>query len=69
MLQAPHPDFPGLPKSFLAAEEAAIDEGNQELAAESARGSVVQVEDTGHYIMMDRPDAVIDAILDVIAQN
>ncbi len=69
VLQAPHPDFPGLPKTFLAAEKAAIDEGNQELAAESAHGSVVQVEDTGHFIMIDRPDAVIDAILDVIAES
>jgi pimeloyl-ACP methyl ester carboxylesterase len=37
-----------------------------ELAALSPRGRQVLVEGSGHYIQVDRPDAVIDAIREVI---
>ncbi len=41
--------------------------GNKELAAESADGRVVEVEDTGHNIHEDQPEVVRDAIRDVLA--
>ena len=34
----------------------------QELADLSTNGTLVVVEDTGHYIQFDQPDAVIDAV-------
>jgi len=37
----------------------------QEYAALSTNGSLVVVEDTGHYIHLDQPQVVIDAILQV----
>ena len=61
------PTLPGLPDSYHAATEAAIDEGFKELAAESTRGTLIEVEDTGHNIQDDQPEAVMDAIRDVMA--
>ena len=45
-----------------------IDEGAQELAAESTRGNLIRVKDTGHNIQEDRPEVVAEAILDVIGR-
>jgi pimeloyl-ACP methyl ester carboxylesterase len=43
--------------------------GNQnELAALSTRGKYIVVEDSGHFIQLDKPDVVIDAIRDVFEQ-
>ncbi len=68
VLQAPLPPRPaGIPRSYHLAANAAVIGGNKELAAESADGRVVEVEDTGHNIHEDQPQAVIDAILEVIA--
>jgi pimeloyl-ACP methyl ester carboxylesterase len=61
------PPLPGLPESYHAATLAAFDAGFRELAAESTRGTLVEVEDTGHNIHVDRPDVVMDAIRDVMA--
>lgn len=47
---------------------AAIDEGDEEFVAESRRGTLIKVEDTGHNIQDDQPQVVMDAILDVIAR-
>lgn len=68
VLRAPPPPYlPGLPRAYHAATLAAIDEGAKELAAESTHGTLVKVEDTGHNIQDDQPEAVIDAIRDVMA--
>lgn len=68
VLQAPFPPRPaGLPRSYDALARAAWTEANVEFAAESRRGRVVKVEDTGHDIHVDQPNVVIDAIREVIA--
>ena len=41
--------------------------GFRELAAESTRGTLIEVEDTGHNIQDDQPEVVMDAIRDVMA--
>lgn len=69
VLQAPLPELlPGLPRGYVATAHAAIADGNKELAAESTRGTVVRVEDTGHNIHEDQPRVVIDAIRDVMGE-
>lgn len=68
VLQAPLPPRPaGIPLSYHKAANAAVIGGNKELAAESADGEVIEVEDTGHNIHEDQPEVVMDAILDVLA--
>ena len=59
--------FPGLTHRYHEANVAAIAEGHEELVAESSRGTLIDVEDTGHNIQDDQPQVVIDAILDVLA--
>jgi pimeloyl-ACP methyl ester carboxylesterase len=61
------PPLPGLPDSYHAATEAAFDDGFREFAAESTRGTLIEVEDTGHNIQDDQPEVVMDAIRDVMA--
>jgi pimeloyl-ACP methyl ester carboxylesterase len=61
------PRLPGLPDSYQAATEAAFDDGFREFAAESTRGTLIEVEDTGHNIQDDQPEVVMDAIRDVMA--
>jgi pimeloyl-ACP methyl ester carboxylesterase len=68
VLQAPLPTRPpGLPRSYDAVARAAWVEANVEFAAESTRGAVVEVEDTGHDIHVDQPEVVMDAIREVMA--
>jgi len=68
VLQAPFPPrAAGLPRSYDEVARAAWTEANVEFAAESTRGRVVKVEDTGHDIHVDQPDVVIDAIREVLA--
>jgi pimeloyl-ACP methyl ester carboxylesterase len=67
VLQAPFPPPGGLPRSYAAVAQEAWTNGNKELAAESTRGRVIKVEDTGHNIHEDQPEVVMDAILDVLA--
>jgi pimeloyl-ACP methyl ester carboxylesterase len=68
VLQGPGPPrVPGLPDSYHAASEAAFDDGFREFATESTRGSLIEVEDTGHNIQDDQPDIVMDAIRNVMA--
>ena len=38
----------------------------RDLAALSPRGELVELKDSGHYIPFDRPDAVADAVLNVL---
>ena len=61
------PPVPGLPDSYHAATETALDDGFTELAAESTHGTLIEVEDTGHNIHDDQPEVVMDAIRDVMA--
>jgi pimeloyl-ACP methyl ester carboxylesterase len=64
----PLPYLEGLPPEYHQVTLAAISEGHREFAAESTRGTLVAVEDTGHDIHVDRPEVVIDAIRDVMAE-
>ncbi len=67
VLQAPLPKRPpGLPRDYDAVARAAWVDANVEFAAESTRGQVVEVEDTGHDIHVDQPEVVMDAIRDVL---
>jgi len=43
-----------------------LDSSRQAIAHLSVNGRVVPVADTGHYIQFDRPDAVIQAVLDML---
>lgn len=63
----PLPYLPGLPRDYHEATLAAITAGHQEFAAESTRGTLIEVEDTGHDIQDDQPGIVMDAIRDVMA--
>jgi pimeloyl-ACP methyl ester carboxylesterase len=63
----PLPYLPGLPPDYHEANLAAITAGHQEFAAESTRGTLIEVEDTGHNIQDDQPEVVMDAIRDVMA--
>ena len=68
VLKAPRlPYLPGLPRTFHRATIASMDDGAEEFAAESTRGTLIRVQDTGHNIQEDRPEVVMDAILDVLA--
>ena len=65
----PLPYLPALPRRYHEATVAAMDEGAEEFAAESRRGTLTKVEKTGHNIQADRPKVVMDAILDVISMS
>jgi pimeloyl-ACP methyl ester carboxylesterase len=67
VLQARVPSSPpGLPPSYTKVFEAAVNAGQVEFAAESTRGERIKIE-SGHNIHEERPELVIDAILDVLA--
>jgi pimeloyl-ACP methyl ester carboxylesterase len=59
---------PGVPPNAAAAMEAAWKAAHDRLAALSERGVSVVVPHTGHYIQIDQPGAVIDAIRRVVAE-
>jgi pimeloyl-ACP methyl ester carboxylesterase len=60
---------PSLQTMELAQQLAAIANGMQEeLVALSTRGELIIVEDTGHNIQFDKPQAVIDVIREVFEQ-
>ena len=63
----PPPPDPAYPRQYHRAYVAAYVTGAQEFAAESTRGTLTEVEDTGHNIHEDRPEVVTEAILDVLA--
>ena len=63
---------PGTPdaastRATFAAMDAEMHRGHAELAALSTRGVQRLVPDSGHYIQLDQPDAVIAAIKEVIS--
>jgi pimeloyl-ACP methyl ester carboxylesterase len=64
-------DQPAEVKKLLSAEDAeqlqvVSEELQAELAALSPNGRHVRVPDCGHYIQIERPDAVVDAIRAVV---
>lgn len=69
VLQAPPPTYwHDLPPAYVRAVSAAADADNRQYAAESADGTVVLVHHTSHMVMADQPQAVLDAIDDVLAR-
>lgn len=69
VLQQPRrPPIEGVPSEYNRATLAAIDEGMEEYAAESTRGRLIHVNDTGHMIQDDQPEVVMDAVRDVLAE-
>ncbi len=59
---------PELTASQNAAIERAFNEGHNQMAALSTRGSNIIVPNSDHYIQMDQPQAVIDAVLKAVAE-
>jgi pimeloyl-ACP methyl ester carboxylesterase len=60
--------YPGMTAEQTAVAEQAWRAGHQQLAALSSRGSSRVVPGTGHHIQIEQPQAVIDAVRQVIAQ-
>jgi pimeloyl-ACP methyl ester carboxylesterase len=60
--------YPGMTADQTAVAEQAWRAGHQRLAALSSRGSARVVPGTGHHIQIEQPQAVIDAVRQVIAQ-
>ena len=67
LARPPPPPVADLPDEFHDASVAAYVAGNEEFADESTRGTLIEVENTGHNIHEDRPEVVMDAIRDVLA--
>jgi pimeloyl-ACP methyl ester carboxylesterase len=59
--------MPGMSGEVNQANEQAWQELQAELAALSSRGRLVVAKDSGHYIQLERPELVIDAIREVVA--
>jgi pimeloyl-ACP methyl ester carboxylesterase len=57
---------PGLSEEVVEQFQAAHDEMQDELTRLSSRGKRVIVEDSGHYMHVDRPEVVVDAIREVV---
>ena len=69
-LQLP-PDAPPLPdeqKSLLAAADVVADRGHEQLAALSTRGVNTRVPGADHYIQRSKPQAVLDAVAEVVSE-
>jgi pimeloyl-ACP methyl ester carboxylesterase len=68
----PMPDVPVVVLTATTGKPAGLQEQSARLhaaeAAEAPHGRQVVVENSGHYIHHDRPEAVIDAIADVLAK-
>ena len=58
---------PGVPPAYLPKVEAAWRAGHDRIAALSSRGDNTIVPGARHYIQIDRPQAVIDAVRRVVA--
>jgi hypothetical protein len=60
--------YPGMTAQQTAVAEQAWRDGHQKLAALSSRGSARVVPGTGHHIQIEKPEAVIEAVRQAIAQ-
>lgn len=60
-------NYPELSPAQVDALNALWMQLHDELAARSSRGVNRRIEHSGHYIQKDRPDAVIEAVRDVVA--
>jgi pimeloyl-ACP methyl ester carboxylesterase len=60
------PDSFGLSSDEINQVQAARDQAQADLARLSSRGTLVIAADSGHYIQLDQPQLVIDAILEVL---
>jgi pimeloyl-ACP methyl ester carboxylesterase len=58
--------MPGLAEEVNEANEQLWQQLQAELAALSSRGRLVVAHDSGHYIQLERPQLVIDAIAEVV---
>ncbi len=59
---------PGIPADLLNPTNAAFDQMQEELAHLSTRGTRIVARNSSHYIQLDRPDLVIDAVRRVVAE-
>jgi hypothetical protein len=57
---------PGVPPAYLLEVEAAWRPGHDRIAALSTRGVNTVVPGARHYIQIDRPEAVVDAVRGVV---
>jgi pimeloyl-ACP methyl ester carboxylesterase len=57
---------PGVPSAYRAQVEAAWRAGHDRIAALSSRGANTIVPGARHYIQIDRPEAVVDAVRRVV---
>ena len=60
-------DYAGMPDDVRKVLSGARDQTHERLAAASTRGRRVDVAGTSHDIQLDQPQAVVDAVLGVIA--
>lgn len=60
--------LPGLTPAQTAAADKAWNDGHDVIAAKSTHGSNTTVPNTGHYIEIDAPGAVIDAVKKIVAE-
>jgi pimeloyl-ACP methyl ester carboxylesterase len=67
VLTAGNPMIPGLSSSDREALLGIIKQMHREHAALSSRGTDRIVPESGHYVQLDQPKAVIDAVTDVLA--
>jgi pimeloyl-ACP methyl ester carboxylesterase len=51
------------------AQSAPVREEQAKIAAESPRGAQIVVEGAGHWILIDQPDAVVDAVKRVLSEG
>jgi hypothetical protein len=58
--------MPGLAPEVNQANERLLQDLQAELAALSSRGRLVVAQDSGHYIQLERPRLVTDAIAEVV---
>lgn len=59
--------MPGLADAVNQANEQLWQELQAELAGLSSRGRLVVAQGSGHYIQLERPQLVVDAISEVVA--
>jgi pimeloyl-ACP methyl ester carboxylesterase len=59
--------LPGITEEVLMQANETMMDLQEELTALSTNGELIVVEDTGHYIQIDQPDAVIDVVNTLVA--